>query len=78
MMTFGNISKLAHAMEDLFYLLRDEKPQNVDYSVLTDLILECIDFLKVELEKLKNGEKKWRMNIPKTDALIYWKSKIDI
>ena len=57
MMTFGNISKLAHAMEDLFYLLRDEKPQNVDYSVLTDLILECIDFLKVELEKLKNGDK---------------------
>lgn len=56
MMTFGNISKLAHAMEDLFYLLRDEKPQNVDYSVLTDLILECIDFLKVELEKMKNGD----------------------
>ncbi len=56
MMMFENISKLAHAMEDLFYFLREEKPRRVDYSILTDLILECIDFLKVELEKLKNGD----------------------
>lgn len=56
MMRFENISKLAHAMEDLFYYLREEKPQKVDYSVLTDLILECIDFLKVELEKIKNAD----------------------
>ena len=56
MMMFENISKLAHAMEDLFYYLREEKPKNVDFSVITDLILECIDFLKVELEKIKNGD----------------------
>ena len=56
MMMFENISKLAHAMEDLFYFIREEKPKNVDFSVITDLILECMDFIKVELEKIKNGE----------------------
>lgn len=56
MMMFENISKLAHAMEDLFYFIREEKPKNVDFSVITDLILECMDFIKVELEKIKNGD----------------------
>jgi two-component system chemotaxis sensor kinase CheA len=56
MMMFENISKLAHAMEDLFYYIREEKPKNVDFSVTTDLILECMDFIKVELEKIKNGD----------------------
>lgn len=56
MMTFDNMSSLAHAMEDLFYYIREEKPQNVDYSILTDLILECIDFIKVEIEKIKNND----------------------
>lgn len=57
MMRFDNISTLAHAMEDLFCYLRDEKPERVDFRVLTDLILECIDFIKVEIEKIKNGDK---------------------
>lgn len=55
MMMFSNISTLAHAMEDLFCYLRDEKPENVDFSILTDLVLECIDFIKTEIEKIKNG-----------------------
>jgi two-component system chemotaxis sensor kinase CheA len=56
MMLFNNISTLAHSIEDLFFLLREEKLRNVDYSQLTDLVLEGVDFIKVETEKIKNGD----------------------
>lgn len=56
MMMFDNISSLAHAVEDLFYFLREEKPQNIDCSGLSDLVLESVDFIKVEMEKIKNGD----------------------
>jgi two-component system chemotaxis sensor kinase CheA len=56
MMHLTNISSLAHAMEDLFFFLREEKPENVDFSTLSDLILNGVDFIKVELEKVKNGD----------------------
>ncbi|PYG84354.1 two-component system chemotaxis sensor kinase CheA [Ruminiclostridium sufflavum DSM 19573] len=56
MMLFNNISLLAHAMEDLFYFIREEKPQDYDCSALSDLILEGVDFIKVELEKIKAGD----------------------
>ncbi|KJS20588.1 MAG: chemotaxis protein CheA [Clostridiaceae bacterium BRH_c20a] len=56
MMMFNNISTLAHSMEDLFYFLREEKPSNVDCSTLSDLLLEGVDFIKLEVEKLKNGD----------------------
>lgn len=56
MMMFENITSLTHSVEDLFYYLREEKPQNVDCSALSDLILEGVDFIKVEMEKIKNGD----------------------
>ncbi|NLM52487.1 MAG: chemotaxis protein CheA [Firmicutes bacterium] len=57
MMMLNNLSTLAHRMEDLFYFLREAKPHNVDYSALSDLILDGIDFIKSELEKLQTGGK---------------------
>ncbi len=57
MMLFNNIGSLAHSIEDLFYYLREQKPQNVDYSALSDLVLEGVDFVKVEIEKIKGGDK---------------------
>ncbi|NMD69074.1 chemotaxis protein CheA [Bacillus sp. DNRA2] len=56
MMQFNNMSKVAHATEDLFFFLRENKPTNVDSTSLCDLVLEAIDFNKNELEKIKNGE----------------------
>lgn len=56
MMLFNNISTLAHTIEDLFYFLREQKTRNVDCSVLSDLVFEGADFIKVELEKIKNGD----------------------
>jgi Chemotaxis signal transduction protein len=55
MMMFDNITSLAHAMEDLFCYIRDDKPMEVDYSKLSDIILECVDFIKIEVEKIRNG-----------------------
>ncbi len=46
MMMFEQISNLAHAVEDLYDYLRKEKPKDVNYSKVTDLVLEAIDFLK--------------------------------
>ncbi|HEY2420066.1 MAG TPA: chemotaxis protein CheA, partial [Neobacillus sp.] len=56
MMLVNNISIIAHTTEDLFYFLREAKPIHVDSSSLCDLVLEAIDFIKVELEKIKNGD----------------------
>lgn len=54
MMLFNNIASMAHSMEDLFYFLREEKPTQLNYSMLSDLVLEGIDFIKVELLKITN------------------------
>lgn len=56
MMGFTGISTLAHAIEDLFSYLRDEEPQQIDFATLCDLILDGLDFIKVEIHKIKNGE----------------------
>jgi two-component system chemotaxis sensor kinase CheA len=56
MMMFENISVLAHSIEDLFYFIREQKPKNIDCSAISDLVLESIDFIKVEIEKIKNGD----------------------
>jgi two-component system chemotaxis sensor kinase CheA len=56
MMLYNNIASLAHAMEDLFFFIREEKPENMDCALLSDLVLEGVDFIKLELEKVKNGD----------------------
>ena len=55
MMMFDNIAKLAHSIEDLFYHLRKEKPAQVDCSALSDLVFAGVDFIKIEVEKIKNN-----------------------
>ncbi|MBC3889782.1 chemotaxis protein CheA [Acetobacterium paludosum] len=57
MMLFNNISILSHTTEDLFYFIREDKPQNIDMIMLSDLVLESIDFMKLEMGKIKNGDK---------------------
>ncbi|MDR1689305.1 MAG: chemotaxis protein CheA [Clostridiales bacterium] len=57
MMLFDSISTVAHSMEDLFYYLREENPTGIDYGTLTDHVLDGMDFIKVELAKVEDGEK---------------------
>lgn len=56
MMMYNNIADMAHAIEDLFFFLREEKPSHVDYSVMIDAVLEGVDFIKNEISKLENGK----------------------
>nr|WP_082058158.1 chemotaxis protein CheA [Clostridium aceticum] len=56
MMLFNNISALAHSIEDLFFFLREGALQQFDCSMLSDLVLEGVDFIKVEIEKIKNND----------------------
>ncbi|MDU2063255.1 MAG: chemotaxis protein CheA [Sporomusaceae bacterium] len=54
MMLFDNMATLAHSLEDVFFYLREAKPEKVDCSQLSDLILSGADFIKNELEKIRN------------------------
>lgn len=56
MMLFNNISNLAHSLEDIFYYIREEKPQTTEYTKLTDIVLEALDFIKNEITKIENGQ----------------------
>jgi len=55
MMLFNNIAAAGHAIEDLFYYLREKHPKNINNSKLTDHVLESMDFLKDELTKIQAG-----------------------
>jgi len=56
MMLFNNIAALAHQMEDMFYFIRENKVTDLDYSGLSDLVLSGVDFIKVEVNKIKNSD----------------------
>jgi len=56
MMTYNNISSLSHGVEDLFFYIREEKPEEINCVELSDIVLECIDFIKVEIENIKAGD----------------------
>lgn len=56
-MAFDNISSLAHTMEDIFYYLREEKPRLLNFSELSDLLLSGVDFIKSEVDKIKDNLK---------------------
>ncbi|HEX2938210.1 MAG TPA: chemotaxis protein CheA [Ruminiclostridium sp.] len=56
MMSYNNISKLAHSVEDLFYYIRENKPNNIDISEICDVVLPASDFIKVEVSKVDEGK----------------------
>ncbi|WP_238919135.1 chemotaxis protein CheA [Clostridium sp. YIM B02555] len=56
MMMFDNISNLSHTIEDIFYFIRESKPDTIDYSDLTDLVLEGSDLIRAETEKINNDK----------------------
>lgn len=56
MMMFNNISTVSHSMEDIFYFLREENSENIEWTKLFDLVLEVVDYIKDEINKIKNGD----------------------
>jgi two-component system chemotaxis sensor kinase CheA len=55
-MMFDEITKVSHKLEDVFFYLRESKPQNVPHLELVDHVLEVADFISGELDKLSDGE----------------------
>jgi two-component system chemotaxis sensor kinase CheA len=55
MMFFDNIAKLTHKNEDLFYFIRENKIERLDYAGICDITFEVIDFVKVELGKIDSN-----------------------
>ena len=53
MMSYDYISMLAHSIEDLLYFIRENKSEYLDYKELSDLILNSVDFIKGEIDKIK-------------------------
>ncbi|MDR3565911.1 MAG: chemotaxis protein CheA [Negativicutes bacterium] len=56
MMMFNQISLQAHAIEDLFFFIREKKDAKFDFNELSDLVLSGIDFVKAEINKIENGD----------------------
>ena len=56
-MMYNNISDIAHVLEDLFSIIRNDLTIKYDLSILTDMIFESIDFYKIELLKASNNQR---------------------
>lgn len=54
-MMYQNITTLSHKLEDVFYYIRENKPENIPHAELLDYIFEVSDFIDGELEKIKDG-----------------------
>lgn len=55
-MMFDEITKVSHKLEDVFYYLRESKPQNVPHLELVEHVLQVADFITGEMDKIQNGE----------------------
>ena len=56
MMMFDDITKVSHKLEDVFYYLRESKPEHVPHMELVEHVLEVADFIMAEMDKIRNGE----------------------
>lgn len=56
-MLFENITKVAHKLEDVFYYLRESRPENVPHMELVEKVLAVSDFINAEMEKIRSGNK---------------------
>lgn len=54
-MMFDDIMKLAHKLEDVFYFIRESKPDNVPHMELVDHIFQVSDFISAEFDKIREG-----------------------
>lgn len=76
MMNCNSISSLAHSVEDLFYIIRENNLNNFDKSNLCDNVLECIDFIKAEILKIEKGENENKNAMPLIEKIRAFSSSI--
>lgn len=54
-MMYDEVTKIAHKLEDVFYYLRESKPEHVPHMELVEHVLQVVDFITSEMIKLQNG-----------------------
>ncbi|HBL83442.1 MAG: chemotaxis protein CheA [Clostridiales bacterium GWF2_38_85] len=55
MMSYSYIASLAHKAEDLFFFIRENSSIEYNSSLISDLILLCMDFISSEVNKIKEN-----------------------
>ena len=54
-MMFDEITKISHKLEDVFFYLRESKPENVPHIELVEHVLQVVDFISSEMIKIEGG-----------------------
>lgn len=54
-MMFDEITAIAHKLEDVFYYLRESRPEGVPHIKLVEHVLEVADFIQGEMDKISDG-----------------------
>ena len=55
-MMFDEITRISHKLEDVFYYLRESKPDNVPHMELVEHVLQVVDFITSEMIKIEGGQ----------------------
>ena len=55
-MMFENIAKVSHKLEDIFYYIRESRPDNIPHMELVGHVLDVSGFISEELDKIKEGD----------------------
>ncbi len=56
MMGLDNMSKIAHAVEDMFFIIREDHPVISSMETLYDIVFSASDLMKAEIELLAEDE----------------------
>ena len=54
-MMFDEITRISHKLEDVFFYLRESKPDNVPHLELVEHVLQVVDFISSEMIKIQEG-----------------------
>lgn len=54
-MMYDEITKISHKLEDVFFYLRESKPENVPHIELVEHVLQVVDFITSEMIKIEGG-----------------------
>ena len=69
MMNFDSLSKLSHAVEDLFAQIREKKARSSDWDKIFDIVLQAADMLKAGVASISAGQIP-DANAPEHTALV--------
>ncbi len=54
-MMYDNITKVAHKLEDIFYYIRESKPECMNHKELVSIVLDVSGFITAEFDKIEDG-----------------------